>query len=145
MEPTRRNLTVFVALFIPVYFAAFYAHSFWFRLFINDRTFSVTFGWIHWPMLLSWIPDGVIFAVAGIALAIVLRVDKLGYWALAFGALYSLIGLLMSSYIFEASASLFDYFWAYGGLLVPPICCGLAAVYARHHADQRLRIPGPYA
>jgi hypothetical protein len=145
MELTRRNLTVFLGLFIPVFFAAFYANFLWFRLFISDRLFSLSFGWIHWPMLLSWIPDAVIFGVSGIALVILLRADKPAYWALTFGALYSLIRFLVSSYQFDASASAFDYFWAYGGHLVPPISCGLAAVYARYHADQRLRNPGPYA
>jgi hypothetical protein len=152
MEPTRRNLAVFAALLIPFFLAAFYAHTSWFRLFINDRTFSVTFGWIYWPMLLSWIPDAVIFAISGLALAIFLRVDKLGYWALGFGGLYSLIGIvmsfytfLMSPYTFEGTARLLDYVWAYGGHLVPPLSCALAAVYARHHGEQRLRNPGPYA
>ena len=133
----RRNLIVFAALFVPVFPVTFYARSLWFRVFISDRLF--TSGWVHWPMLLSWVPEALIFAASGIVLAILLRVDKLGRWVLAFGGLYSLIVFLMTSYIFLDSATVLDRLWAYGGLLVPPISCWLAAVYARHHANHRLR------
>jgi len=143
-QGTKRDLAVFAGLFVPVFLLAPYADFLWFRTFISDRSFGPSYPWMSWPMLLSWIPYVVIFGVSGVILAIFLRTAKPAYWALSFGALYSLGWFLMSSHRFEGGASLADYFWVYARYLVPSLSCACAMLYARHHASQSVRNPGPY-
>ncbi len=144
-QGTKHDLVVFAGLFVPVFLLAPYADFLWFRTFISDRTFGSSYAWMSWPMLLSWIPYVIIFGVVGVILAIILRTTKPAYWSLSFGALYSLGWFLMSSHGFEGSARFANYFWIYARYLVPPLSCACAMLYARHHANQSLRNPGPYA
>jgi hypothetical protein len=137
MNATHRNAALFVGLFVAVYFVASYASLAWFKTFISDRTFAVSLGWIHWPMLLSWVPAIVIFAAAGFTLALFLRSTRVAYWAVALGALYSVIQISMSSYQFMFDVGLFEYFWVFAGYAVPPLASVAGALYAQHHAVQR--------
>src|SRR5258708_3072846 len=137
MSPTQRNATLFVGLSVAAFFGASYASSYWFKALISDRTFTMSLGLIHWPMLLSWIPAIIIFAVTGFALAIFLQNTKVMYWAFALGALYSLIQLFMTSYWFSSDAGWFEYFWAFAGHAVPPLSSVAGAAFVQHQAAQR--------
>src|SRR6266571_3359043 len=137
MSPVQRNVALFVGLFVGVSIVVAYASYFWFKTFISDRNFASSF--VHWPMLLSWIPAALFFAAAGTALAATLRTAKLAYWAFAFGALYSVIRIAVSSYWFSPDSGVFEYFWAYAGHAVPPLACLAGALYAQNHATRRLR------
>ena len=121
MSAAHRNAMLFIGVFVAVYFAASYASLFWFKAFISDRTFSVSLGWIHWPMLLSWVPAIIIFALAGFAFVTFLKSTKVVYWAAALGVLYSVVQISMSSYRFMFDAGFFEYFWVFAGYAVPPL------------------------
>jgi len=139
MSQIRRDVAIFIGLFVGVSVVEQFASYFWFKTIISGRIFSADL--IHWPMLLSWIPAALLFGAAGVMLAATLQSEAIPRWALAFGGLNSVIRLGISSFWFSDNSGLFEYFWAFAGYAVPPLACVAGALYAQRHAANRLRNP----
>jgi hypothetical protein len=93
----------------------------WAEAFVNDRVWSVPFGWVSWPDLISWLFLLLLFLALGVAITWFVRSTRVLVWAGALGAVFSVLQMVLSHHGFAEHAGFYAYFWAYGRYLIPPV------------------------
>jgi hypothetical protein len=141
MKPSRKDLAVLAISFVVVSALSWLANWAVARFVTDGGMFSVTGGWIYWPFAFPWVVDAILFGVTGLALAILLDVSHQELWALALGALHSLILLALSPFPLKGDVPGPVYFWVYGAYFVPPVASWLTAMHWRYYGEQQMRYP----
>ena len=142
MGAILRNIAVFVALLLLARFVVPLGSLGWAQSFTNDRIFTITFGWLDWSQLISWVFPTIVFACLGALLSLLRVSPKPTLWGIALGTLYSVETWIYSTNHFAPSAGLYLYFWVYAAVLVPPLAAwggasvaqALARRYNQHAA-----------
>ena len=130
MDSTLRSALVGIALLVVATWLVPWGGLAWATWFLNDHIYSVPFGWLSWPGLISWSYYAIAFLVLGAVLQLLAPSPRSTLMALALGSIYSVFWFVRSSYHFSDAAPLFNYFWVFGELLVPPLASYGGAVLA---------------
>ena len=126
MRLVLRNVVVVAVLFAIARFVL-WGRLVWADALINDRIFTVYFGWLSTGMLLSWAFPALVFACIG-SLVVLLRVrPRPTRWALGLGAVFGLDMLVNSTNHFAGDAPAYVYLDVYAAYLMPALGAGLGA------------------
>jgi len=122
------KLLVFAVLFIAAVYGAWYGSAGWDETFVNERTFSMPFGWVDWGQLISWSFFVIFFFALGLLMASLFRSSHSGWWTLGLGAAYGLFYFQHSVHFSQPSDTWATYFFTYGTYFMPPLgaLCGSA-------------------
>jgi hypothetical protein len=116
----RSGLVCFILLLVATWLVPLGGLT-WAAWFLNDHIYSAPFGWVSWPALVSWSYYAIVFLALGAALQLIGPSPRSKLMALVLGSIYSVLWFVRSSYHFSDAATIFDYFWVSGDLLVPPL------------------------
>ena len=133
MSSGLRNVTIWLLTLVVALVGWSWLSTGWRFAMTDDQIFPLSFGWINWISLLTWSFDFLWFFALGISLSGLLRSSQKSLWALAFGAVFSLIHFLTSHTWFAPDTRFATYFWHFGQYLVPPF-----AAYAGVQLSLRL-------
>jgi hypothetical protein len=122
-----RATLAFVGLLLLASWIVPFGSITWADWFLNDRIYSVPFGWLSWASLIAWAYYALAFLGLGIALQLLAPGRYTLYLAFALGGLYTVDRFVRSHYRFFAAATASDYFWMYGELVVPPVASLIGA------------------
>ena len=128
MTPSLRSSLVCIALLIVATWLVPWGGFTWATWFLNDRIYSAPFNWLSWPGIISWSYYAIAFLALGAVLQMLAPSPRSTLLALALGSIYSVLWFARSSYHFYDAAPLFNYFWVFGELLVPPLAGYAGAV-----------------
>jgi len=121
MNSSLRSGLVCIALLILATWLVPWGGLTWATWFLNDHIYSVPFGWLSWPGVISWSYYAIAFLAFGAMLQLLAPSPRSKLMALALGSIYSVLWFIRSSYHFSDTAPLFNYFWVFGELVVPPL------------------------
>ena len=107
-------------LLATIVFAEFGSFG-WFEMFVANRTFPMTFGWIEWGQLITWGFYIALFFALGLLIASISNSRRGLWWALAFGCIYGLVLFYRSHDGFSKNATLLTHVWAYGRYFMPVV------------------------
>jgi len=131
------RLVAFVILLKVATYGAWYGSAGWDEAFVNERTFSLSFGWFNWGSLISWSFYLIFFFALGLLVASSFGPPHATWWAVALGLAYGLLSLQHSGHFFQPGDSWGAYVFAYGTYAMPALgslCGALAAkLLARRH------------
>jgi hypothetical protein len=126
-----RSIGFFVAILLLARFVVPVGGLGWAQSFTNDRIFTVTFGWLDWSQLITWLFPTIVFACLGAVLSLLKVGPKPTLSAILLGMLYSLERWIYSTNHFAPSAGLYLHFWVYGEFFVPPVAAWVGATVAQ--------------
>ena len=131
MSTILRSIGIFVALLLLARFVVPLGGLGWAQSFTNDRIFTVTFGWLDWSQLITWVFPAIVFACLGALLSLLRVGPNPTLWAIVLGTLYSVERWIHSTNHFAPSAGLYLYFWVYGEFFIPPLAAWGGATIAQ--------------
>ena len=134
------KLVAFVVLLKVASYGGWYGSAGWDEAFVNERTFTLSFGWFNWATLISWSFYLLFFFALGLLVASSFGPPHAAWWAIALGVVYGLERLRHSGHFFQPDDGWFTYLFAYGTYVMPALgaLCGAAAadLFARRRASQ---------
>ena len=130
------RLVAFVILLKLATYGAWYGSVGWNEAFVNERTFTLWFGWFYWGALISWSFYFIFFFALGLLVARSFGTPHATWWAIALGLAYGLVRLQRSGFFYVGwSTDLFSC----GTYIMPALgaLCGAlsAKLFARLHAS----------
>ena len=129
------KLVTFVILLKLAGFGAWYGSAGWNEAFVNERTFTLWFGWFYWGALIAWSFYLILFFALGLLVASSFGPPHATWWAVALGLAYGLVRLQHSGFFYGVwSADLFSS----GAYVVPAIGALCGALAAKLLARRRV-------